>query len=377
MRLKFSALMLGAALAAIATAADARAVKWARAADALTLDPHGQNEGPTIAFNGQVYEALITRDNANKLVPALATSWKLVDPTTWEFKLRPNVKFHNGDAFTADDVVFSFQRALQPTSDYKGYLANTKEVVKVDDLTVQLKTNGPNPLVPDNLTTVYVMSKKWAEANNATKPQDFKNKEENFAVRNANGTGPFVLVSREPDVKTVVKRNDAYWGRSEVPLEITELTLTTIKQDATRVAALLSGEVDVVQDVPVQDIERLKASPSLRVSEGPENRSIFFGFDVGLEGARLIRREGQESLRGCARAPGREHRDQSPGDPARRDARTVGAGRLDRRAVRQRLQEGIRQHRSGRREQGEGPARGRRLSERLLGVAALPERPLP
>jgi peptide/nickel transport system substrate-binding protein len=280
MRLKISALMLGAALAAVATAADARAVKWARAADALTLDPHGQNEGPTIAFNGQVYEALITRDNNNKLVPALATSWKLIDPTTWEFKLRPNVKFHNGDAFTADDVVFSFQRALQPTSDYKGYLANTKEVVKVDDLTVQLKTNGPNPLVPDNLTTVYIMSKKWAEANNATKPQDFKNKEENFAVRNANGTGPFILVSREPDVKTVVKRNDAYWGRGEAPLEITELTLTTIKQDATRVAALLSGEVDVVQDVPVQDIERLKASPSLRVSEGPENRSIFFGFDV-------------------------------------------------------------------------------------------------
>ena len=281
MRLKFSALMLGAAMALAATAADARAVKWARAADALTLDPHAQNEGPTIAFNGQVYEALITRDNANKLVPALATSWKLVDPTTWEFKLRQNVKFHNGDAFTADDVVFSFQRALAPTSDYKGYLANTKEIVAVDPFTVQLKTTGPNPLVPDNLTTVYVMSKKWAEANNATKPQDFKNKEENFAVRNANGTGPFVLVSREPDVKTVVKRNDAYWDRGASPLEITELTLTTIKQDATRVAALLSGEVDVVQDVPVQDIERLKASPNLRVTEGPENRSIFLGFDVG------------------------------------------------------------------------------------------------
>jgi peptide/nickel transport system substrate-binding protein len=281
MRLKFSALMLGAAMALAATAADARSVKWARAADALTLDPHAQNEGTTITFNNQVYEALITRDNNHKLVPALATSWKLVDPTTWEFKLRQGVKFHNGDAFTADDVVFSFNRALAPTSDYKGYLSGTKEVVKVDDFTVQLKTTGPNPLVPDNLTTVFIMSKKWAEANNATKPQDFKNKEENFAVRNANGTGPFQLVSREPDVKTVVKRNDAYWDRGASPLEITELTLTTIKQDATRVAALLSGEVDIVQDVPVQDIERLKGSPALRVSEGPENRSIFFGFDVG------------------------------------------------------------------------------------------------
>jgi len=279
---RFSALVATAiaAFALSVAAADARAIKWARGPDALTLDPHAQNEGPTIAFNNQVYEPLILRDNANKLIPGLAVSWKLVDPTTWEFKLRPGVKFHGGEDFTADDVVFSLQRSLAPTSDYKGYLANTKEIVKVDDLTVQIKTNGPSPLVPDNLTSVFIMSKKWAEAHNATKPQDFKNKEENYAVRNANGTGPFILVSREPDVKTVLKRNDTYWGRKEVPLEVTEVTLLTIKQDATRVAALLSGEVDVVQDVPVQDIERLKASPQLRVTEGPENRTIFFGFDV-------------------------------------------------------------------------------------------------
>jgi peptide/nickel transport system substrate-binding protein len=277
---RFSILTIGAVLALAVTAAEARTVKWARGADALTLDPHAQNEGPTLAFNNQIYETLIARDNANKLIPGLALSWRLADPTTWEFKLRPGVKFHGGEDFTADDVVFSYQRALAPTSDYKGYLANTKEIVKVDDLTVQIKTDGPNPLVADNLTSVFIMSKKWAEAHNATKPQDFKNKEENYAVRNANGTGPFSLVSREPDVRTVVKRNEAYWGRKEVPLEITELVLTTIKQDATRVAALLSGEVDVVQDVPVQDIERLKNSPNLRVTEGPENRSIFFGFDV-------------------------------------------------------------------------------------------------
>ena len=135
-------------------------------------------------------------------------------------------------------------------------------------------------------------------------------------MRNANGTGPFVLVSREPDVRTVVKRNEAYWGRKEVPLEITELVLTTIKQDATRVAALLSGEVDVVQDVPVQDIERLKDSPNLRVSEGPENRTIFFGFDVGSAGARLIGREGQEPVRRRARAPG----GQQPRSTARRSS---------------------------------------------------------
>jgi peptide/nickel transport system substrate-binding protein len=339
------------------TSAEARSLKWARGADALTLDPHAQNEGPTIAFGNQVYETLVARDNAHKLIPGLAVSWRLVDPTTWEFKLRQGVKFHGGESFTADDVVFSYQRALSPTSDYKGYLASVKEIVKVDDSTVQLKTGGPNPLVADNLTSVFIMSKKWAEANNAVKPQDFKNREENFAVRNANGTGPFMLVSREPDVKTVVKRNEAYWGRGEVPLEVTELVLTTIKQDATRVAALLSGEVDVVQDVPVQDIERLKGSPSLRVTEGPENRSIFLGFDVGSAELASSDVKGQEPVRRRTRAPGGQHGDQPPGDPARRDARTVGCRRLDRRAVRQRLQKGIRQRSADRRRQGQGAAR--------------------
>ena len=146
---------------------------------------------------------------------------------------------------------------------------------------MRIKTKGPNPILVQNLTYLLMMDKEWSEANNAAKPQDFKNKEENFAVRNANGTGPFALVSREPDVKTVLKRNDAYWGRGEVPLEITELVLNPIKTDATRVAALLSGEVDFVQDVPVQDIDRLKSSPNLRVTTGPENRTIFFGMDVG------------------------------------------------------------------------------------------------
>jgi peptide/nickel transport system substrate-binding protein len=125
------------------------------------------------------------------------------------------------------------------------------------------------------------MSKAWAEKNNTTKAQDFKNKEENFAVRNANGTGPFVLVSREPDVKTVMKRNDAYWGKGEVPLQVTEIIYTPIKADATRVAALLSGEIDFVQDVPVQDIAKLKEDQKIRLNSGPENRTIFFGMNVG------------------------------------------------------------------------------------------------
>ncbi|RDJ22352.1 ABC transporter substrate-binding protein [Bosea caraganae] len=279
--LALAAALIGVSALALGVA-EARPLKWAAAGDALTIDPHGQNEGPTTSLNQHMYESLTERDHAGKLGPLLATSWRVLpdDPTTWEFKLQDGVKFHDGAPFTADDVVFSYERAMQPTSDFKGYLTSIEKVSKVDDLTVRIKTKGPNPLLVNNTSSIRIMSKAWAEKNNAVKAQDFKNKEENFAVRNANGTGPFVLVSREADVKTVMKRNDAYWNKAKVPLEITELTLVPIKQDATRIAALLSGEVDFVQDVPVQDIARLKNQPKVRVTSGPENRTIFFGMDV-------------------------------------------------------------------------------------------------
>ncbi|CAN1571129.1 DdpA ABC-type dipeptide transport system, periplasmic component [Rhabdaerophilaceae bacterium] len=275
-----------AALAAttiMVSAVEARTLKWARSGDALTLDPHGQNEGPTTALGQHIYEALTERDHAGKLLPSLATEWRILpnDPTVWEFKLRQGVKFHDGTALTADDVVFSYQRAMQPTSDFKGYLTAVDTVSKADEQTIHIKTKGPNPLLVNNTTSIYIMSKAWAEKNNATKAQDFKNKEENFSVRNANGTGPYILVSREADVKTVLKRNDAYWGKGQVPLEVSEIIYTPIKADATRVAALLSGEVDFVQDVPVQDIAKLSSDQKLRVTSGAENRTIFFGMNVG------------------------------------------------------------------------------------------------
>jgi peptide/nickel transport system substrate-binding protein len=268
-------------LALVAGAADARSVRWARSGDALTLDPHAQNEGPTHNVLHLIYEPLILRERTGKLLPTLATSWQATedDPTVWEFKLRQGVKFHDGSAFNADDVVFSLERALQPTSDMKGLLTFIEKVSKVDDYTVRIKTKGPNPLVPNYLTNLYMMDKEWAEANNTVTVQDFKEKKDNFAVRNANGTGAYALVSREQDVRTVLKRNDTYWGKGTFPLGITEIVYLTIKSDATRVAALLSGELDFVQDVPVQDIDRLEKTPNLKVTLGPENRTIFLGMD--------------------------------------------------------------------------------------------------
>lgn len=278
-RFLVSTLLVGAMLIG---AAEARTVTWARSGDSLTLDPHAQNEGATHALAHHIYEPLIIRDSQGKPLPALAESWTITsDPNVWEFKLRQGVKFHDGTPFTVDDVIFSYDRARQPTSDMKSLLSSIDALIRVDDYTLQIKTKGPNPLLPANLTDLFIMSKSWAEKHNATKVQDFKNKEENYAVRHANGTGPFVLVSREPDVKTVMRRNEEYWGKGQVPLEITELIYVPIKSDATRVAALLSGEVDFVQDVPVQDIQRLQGDSNLRVAVGPENRSIFLGMNVG------------------------------------------------------------------------------------------------
>ncbi len=302
--LKTSVAVLALSLAV--EVADAKPLRWARVQDALTLDPHSQNEGPTHNMSSQIYEALIIRLANGKLEPTLATSWKVTaDPTVWEFKLRPNVKFHGGESFTADDVVFSIERALQPSSDMKGVIAHIDKVTKVDDLTVNIKTKGANPLLPDTLTNTRMMSKSWAEKNNTVTVQDYKEKKDNFAVRNANGTGPYSLVSREQDVKTVLKKFDGYWGKDKYPLGITEITYLTIKSDATRVAALLSGEVDFVQDMPVQDIQRVEAAPGMRVLTGPENRAIFFGMDVGRPGTEDFRREGQEPL--CRQA--RQERD--------------------------------------------------------------------
>lgn len=261
---------------------EARAIKWARSGDALTLDPHAQNEGPTHVLSHQIYEPLILRDGQGKQLPALAESWGITaDPLVWEFKLRKGVVFHDGAAFTADDVIYSFDRARQPASDMKALLNAVDTMTRVDDWTLRIKTKGPNPTFPSNLNNLFVMSKAWTEKNKAGRVQNFKDKEDTFASRNANGTGPFVLVSRTPDVSTVLKRNDKYWGIGTVPLDITEITYLPIKPDAARVGALLSGEVDFVQDVPVQDIEKLTAAPNVLVNVGPENRAIFLGLNVG------------------------------------------------------------------------------------------------
>jgi peptide/nickel transport system substrate-binding protein len=285
--MKWTGLCAAAVLMAgtmFATAADAKTLRWSRSQDATTLDPHSGNTGPNHVLAHNLYEPLVIRGFDGKLVGALATSWRVLptDPTVWEFKLRPNVKFHNGNAFTADDVVFSMQRALKPAADMKSLLVSVESITKVDDMTVHFKTKGPNPLLVNNLTNLFIMDKEWSEANNAADPQNLRERVENGSTRAANGTGPFILVTREPDVRTVMRVNPNHWAAGEANHGITEIVYRPIPEAATRVAALLSGEIDYLQDVPVQDIQRLQGAQGIRVNAGPENRSIFLGMNIGL-----------------------------------------------------------------------------------------------
>ena len=265
------ALALGSGLCAATT------LRVSNQGDVQSMDPHSLNESQQLSFTGNVYEPLIERDKKMGLAPALATRWSQQSPTVWRFDLRPGVKFHDGTPFSADDVVFTFKRASGEGSDMKSYTSPIKEVRKVGDHAVEIETTAPYPILPDTLTTLSIMSKKWCEDNKAERPVDRRKGIENTASFKANGTGPFRLRERQPATRTVLVRNFNYWGK--VDSNVDEVVFTPIGNDATRVAALLSGETDVMEPVPLQDIDRVKSAGNLSVLQGPELRTIFLGMD--------------------------------------------------------------------------------------------------
>lgn len=283
--IKTAIIALGAVAAAAPLVSQAETLNWARAGDSITMDPHAQNEGPTHTLAHQIYEGLLQRDMSGQIIPALALSWAALpdNPNVWRFNLRPDVTFHNGASFTADDVVHSIDRARKPTSAMKELLTSVKEARKVDDLTVDIETNGPNPLLVNNLTNLFMMDADWTEENGVSEPQDVAGGETTFAASNTNGTGAYMLVSRAVDEKTVLKANPDYWGKDEFPLDISEIVYTPISSKATRVAALLSGEVDFIQDVPVQDLKRVNDADGLKVVKAAQNRVIFFGMNTAAD----------------------------------------------------------------------------------------------
>jgi len=259
----------------------AKTIKWSMQGDSLTLDPHAQNEGPTTQVSRQVYEALVTRGLDMSIGPQLATKWKAVDPNTWYFFLRDDVQFSNGQKMTSADVVFSILRAKQRTSDFKEYISTVSSVKAIDDYTVQIKTSKPNPILLNQLSNIFIMSKQWATDNFVIAPQNWDAGQETFSATNAMGTGPFKITLREPNTKTVFKKNGKWWGNVEH--NITEIQLLPIKNAATRVAALLSGEIDIVTDAPVQDLARITSSAGHKVESTPQMRTIFLGMDQAAD----------------------------------------------------------------------------------------------
>jgi peptide/nickel transport system substrate-binding protein len=267
-----------ASILAVAMApASAQTLRYANQGDLKSLDPYTLNESTTHAHLAHIFEGLTARDKDLKVIPALAEKWETPEPTRWRFHLRKGVKFHNGDPFTADDVVFSADRVRKKGSNLQTRIPSDAKVVKVDDYTVDFILTSPNPILNSQWDTWYIMSKKWAEANNSVDPTPAAATTPSFASLNANGTGPFTIESHQPGVKTVFKANPNWWRKPEHNLK--EIVFTPIGSDATRVAALLSGEVDVIEPVPIQDITRVDSSPNAQVLKGPELRTIFLGMD--------------------------------------------------------------------------------------------------
>ena len=259
----------------LAAGAQAAEFKWAGTTDPQTMDPHAVNSAPVLGFLNNVYEGLVRRGKDMKVEPALAVSWEPIGAGDgWRFKLREGVTFHDGSAFDAEDVLFSYQRASDETSDTRSWFAPVSEVKVVDATTVDFMTARPNPLFPDSIANWMIMDSGWATANEATLP-DKENG--NYATLNANGTGAFKVTAREPGLRTELMPFDGWWGEAEH--NITRAEFTPIQNPATAVAALLSGDVDMINPVPIQDAARLAANPDVNVIQGIEARVIMLGFN--------------------------------------------------------------------------------------------------
>ena len=279
--MQFKPLLLAAALAATRPGVtQAMTFGFGRAVDVSSWDVHAQNVGVNNTLHAAVYDTLVEYNSKTfKPEPALATEWKLVSPTQLRITLRKGVKFSDGSEFTADDAKFSLERAKSKSSNYAVYAQGIDRVEKVNSHTIDIFSDVPNPVLVNQLTELRILSKAWAEKNKSVEPKDIKTKDETFAHRNALGTGPYVLKSWTPDQRVVLEPNPHWWGKGKFATNVTEVVYTPIKSDATRTAALLSGEIDFIIDPSLQDLARVRQTQGLKVLEGAEYRTIFLGMD--------------------------------------------------------------------------------------------------
>jgi peptide/nickel transport system substrate-binding protein len=281
MRFHIKALGLAVALTvSLAIGASAKDLHWAFQGDIHSMDPYSLNETFSIGTLGNVFEGLVRRDSDLSIKPALAERWELQEPTRWRVYLRKGVKFHDGRPFNADDVVFSFERARAKGSDVGGKLATVSEIRKIDDFTVDFITPSPNPIITSEWETWLIMSKGWAEEHQAVSPEAPSGEGASYARLHANGTGPYKLVSREADVKSEFAAFDGWWDAKNRAGMPDRVTMSPISSAATRVAALLSGNVQMAYPIPVQDMKRVDDNTGTHMLVGPEVRTIYLGMDM-------------------------------------------------------------------------------------------------
>ncbi len=266
--------VLTAAILAAALPAGAAELRFASTTDPNTLDPNAGNSAPVFSLLGNVYEGLVRRGRDMAIEPALATSWEPIgDGEGWRFTLREGVTFHGGEAFTSEDVVFSYERASSEESDTSSWFAPVSRVEAPDDFTVEIYTTAPNPIFVDSIANWMMMDSGWAAANDAERPNI---EQGNFATLNANGTGPYRVTERQPGLRTVLEAYDGWWGDDRGNVETA--VFTPVQNSATAVAALLSGELDLIEPVPVQDAGRVDQADGVSVIRGIEARVIMLGF---------------------------------------------------------------------------------------------------
>jgi peptide/nickel transport system substrate-binding protein len=250
------------------------------AAEPTSMDPHYHALSPNISLHWNVFERLIATDAKEQHLPQLATQWTvLADGITWEFKLRQGVKWHDGSPFTADDVVYSAERVpnVPNSPGLFSYATKGKTFKKIDDHTVHISTGAPSPLTPNDMSAVFIVAKAYAATATSA---DFNSGKAMI------GTGPYKFAEYVPGDRVTLTRNDAYWGDKPTWAKV---LVKPIKAGPARTAALLAGDVDLIEDVPTADIERLRKDDKVEVHQTASNRSIYFAMDQFRDDSPFVR----------------------------------------------------------------------------------------
>ena len=270
----------GVALLLCAGTASAKTLRWSNDQDVFSLDPYARQETFLLSFDSNIYEPLVRRGRDLRIEPALAVSWHQEASDRWRFDLRHGVQFQDGTPFTAADVAFSFTRARSPTSQIANALASIRSVDRIDDYTVDITTNLPDPILPEELPLWAIMSAKWCAEHEATEPAPAEASQGIYTSEHANGTGPFMVESRVPDKLTVLVPNPHWWDKPQHNLDRVEFRPMT---GTAGVTALLGNKLDMLYYVPPQSTDRIARAPGIRLAQGPELRTIMLGFDYRHE----------------------------------------------------------------------------------------------